>query len=98
MEVKGSFTNEDVINFVNDYQAKVNSINAKDFTLEVDCTTMDILTKDMVPSLENSFKMYNESGFNKVVFSIVKNPVLKMQLGRIAKNAGLTNSEVVEVA
>ncbi|SDJ78484.1 hypothetical protein [Sediminibacillus albus] len=98
MEVKGSFSSEDVKNFVTDYQKKVNSIDASSYTLDVDCTSMDLLTKDMVPSLENSFKMYNESGFNKVVFTIKKNPVLKMQLNRIAKSAGLTNSEVAEVA
>ncbi|WP_117170767.1 hypothetical protein [Paraliobacillus sediminis] len=98
MMVSGSFEPEDVELFVKDYQTKVGSITANQYTLDVDCTTMNILTKDMVPSLENSFKMYNQSGFEKVLFTIKKSPVIKMQLKRIAKNAGLTNGEVVEIA
>ncbi|WP_251548817.1 hypothetical protein [Neobacillus muris] len=97
MNVNGTFTTEDVQNFVRDYQATVDSIEAGSFTLEVDCTNMDILTQDMVPSLENSYKMYKESGFKRVNFSIKKNPVLKMQLTRIARNTGLTNAQVIEL-
>ncbi|PAD68944.1 hypothetical protein CHH83_11180 [Bacillus sp. 7586-K] len=97
MKVVGTFTPEDVQNFVKDYQAKVNSIDASAYTLDVDCTTMDILKPEMVPALENSFKMYKESGFGKVLFTINKSAILKMQLNRIARNSGLTNAEVVEL-
>lgn len=97
MNVSGSFTSEDVQKFVTDYQNTVRKIEASTYNLDVDCTTMDILKQEMVPSLENSYKMYQESGFNKVIFTIKKNPVLKMQLNRIAKNSGLNNAEVVEI-
>ena len=97
MKVSGSFTPADVQNFVKDYQAKVASIDAATYNLDVDCTTMDILKPEMVPSLENSYKMYKESGFNKVIFTINKSAILKMQLNRIARNTGLTNAEVVEL-
>jgi hypothetical protein len=98
MKVTGTFDHEDVQNFVNDYQTTVNSIIATEYTLEVDCTNMDLLSQEMVPALENSFKMYHESGFKKVNFNIKNIVVLKMQLNRIARDSGLTNAEVVVVA
>ena len=98
MMVGESFTDEDVKNFVNDYLKNMSSIDTSAYTLEVDCTTMKVVEAKMAPKLEASFNMYKESGFNKVIFQISKNTVLKMQLNRIARGAGLTNSEVVEVA
>jgi hypothetical protein len=41
--------------------------------------------------------MYRESDFSKVSFKIKKNPILKMQLSRIARNTQLKNFEIVEV-
>ncbi|RUL48197.1 hypothetical protein [Lysinibacillus antri] len=97
MSVKGTFTPQQAESFHKDYQSKVASINASNFILKVDCKDMNIITQDMLPALEVSFKMYKESQFNKVEFIIQKSPVVKMQLNRIARNTGLLNSEVVEV-
>ena len=97
MSVKGTFTPQQAQDFHKDYQRKVASINASNFVLKVDCKDMNVITQDMLPALEISFKMYKESQFNKVEFIIQKSPVVKMQLGRIARNTGLSNSEIVEV-
>lgn len=97
MEVKGSFTPEQAEAFHRDYTTKVGSIEPGKYTLNVDCTSMNIITQDMVPKLEHSFGLYKESAFNKIVFSIKENPIVKMQLNRIARNAGLTNAEVVNI-
>ncbi|SOB99408.1 hypothetical protein SAMN05880501_102200 [Ureibacillus xyleni] len=97
MSVKGTFTPQQAKDFHNDYQSKVGSINANNFTLKVDCKNMNIITQEMLPALETSFKMYKDSQFDKVEFIIEKSPVIKMQLSRIARNAGLANSEVIEV-
>lgn len=94
---KKEWTPQQVDEFVKDYQRKVSSIDAKLFDLKVDCTDMDIITQDMIPRLENSFREYKETGFKKVIFTIKKNPIIKMQLNRVARNTGLTNAEVVEV-
>jgi hypothetical protein len=96
MVIVGTWTPKQVEDFVRDYQRKVSSIDAKLFDLKVDCTDMDVITQDMIPRLENSFRMYKETGFKKVIFTIKKNPIIKMQLNRVARNTGLTNSEVVE--
>ncbi|MCM3440061.1 hypothetical protein AB3Z07_21430 [Metabacillus halosaccharovorans] len=96
MYIGGTFTPTDVQNFVSDYQKEVSAINAPVYTLEIDCSYMDLLKQEMIPSLENSYKMYKESGFKKVIFKIKQNPVLKLQLNRLARNTGLTNAEVIE--
>lgn len=97
MSVKGSFTPQQAQDFHRDYQSKVGSVNASSYTLKVDCKDMNVITQEVLPALEVSFKMYKDSQFDKVQFIIAKSPVIKMQLNRIARTAGLTNAEVVEV-
>lgn len=97
MLIEGTFTPQQVQEFVADYSSKVKSINAKDFTLNVDSTDMDVLTQEMIPSMENSIRLYQQSGFDKMVITIKKSPVLKMQLNRILKKAGFANAEIKEV-
>lgn len=96
MAVKGTFTPEQAQNFHRDYQSRVGSITAQNFTLKVDCMDMNVITQDMLPKLQVSFEMYKASGFKNVQFLIKKSPVIKMQLMRVARNAGLVNAEVVE--
>ncbi|MEQ2525256.1 hypothetical protein EKG37_06330 [Robertmurraya yapensis] len=95
--IVGTFTPEQVQEFVSDYTTKAKSINASEFTLNADSTDMDVLTQEMVPALENTIRMYQQTGFEKLVVSIKKNPILKMQLNRIFKNTGFTNAEVKEI-
>ncbi|WP_102026244.1 hypothetical protein [Salirhabdus sp. Marseille-P4669] len=97
MVIEGTFTPQQVEAFVKDYTTKVQSVNAGDFTLNVDSTDMDVLTQDMVPAMENTVKLYQSSGFDKMVITIKKNPILKMQLNRILRNAGFANGEIKEV-
>jgi hypothetical protein len=96
MVIVGTFTPQQVQEFVKEYTTKVKSINAKDYTLNVDSTDMDVLRQDMVPSMENSIRMYQQSGFDKMIITIKKNAILKLQLNRILKNVGFTNAEIQE--
>ena len=96
ISVIGSFTPEQAKAFHTDYQAKVGSIVAADFTLKVDCTDMNIITQEMLPKLEISFNMYKESGFKEIQFIIKQSATIKMQLNRVARNTGLTNAVIVE--
>lgn len=95
--IVGTFTPQQVQDFLADYSAKVKSIDPKEYTLVADSTDMDILTQEMVPAMENTIRMYQQSGFNKLIVTIKKNPIMKMQLNRIFKNANFTNAEVREV-
>lgn len=96
MMVSGTFTAQDYEGFVNDYVAKTSSIDASQYALEVDCRTMDLLTPGEVDKLQGSFTRYKESGFTKVSFIVTEaQSIIKMQLGRVARMAGLSNNEVI---
>jgi len=96
LEVKGTFTPEKAKGFIDDYNRRVGVIKASDFVLRLDCRDLDLVTQEMVPELESCYRLYKESGFQRVIFEIKKSPVLKMQLSRLVRNAGLTNVEVIE--
>ena len=96
MTVSGTFTPEKAKQFINDYQQKVSSINASEFILEFDCRDLDVVTKEMIPDLENCLTLYKSSGFKKVEVGIKKSAIISMQLKRLANNVGLTTFEVIQ--
>lgn len=95
MNVVGKFTPQQADQFHKDYEKQVNSIKPSDFQLNVDCTTMKVISQDMVPALQHSFELYKQSGFKKIKFITNGKSIIKMQLNRIAKSAGLPNFEVM---
>ena len=97
--VAENVTMEEAKLFIAEYNAKMKTINAAEYTLEVDCTSMKVLDQNMAGNLTDVMKMYKETGFMKVIFKINTSPVLKMQLARVARNAGLSEkASIVEVA
>ncbi|SES17860.1 hypothetical protein SAMN04487944_1226 [Gracilibacillus ureilyticus] len=99
MAVAGKMTMEDAELFVKEYNAKIGPINGEEFELMVDCTEMKVLTPEMGANLEEVMKMYKNTGFKKITYMIKENNILKMQLTRISRNAGLQAiSEVTEAA
>lgn len=90
MTVAGRMTMSDAELFIKEYQVKIGPLNGPDFELEVDATDMQVLTPEMTENLTEVMKMYKKTGFKKVTVIITQTPVLKMQLSRIARNAGLT--------
>lgn len=92
----GSFTPEQAELFMKEYSSNVRSIKATDYTLRLDCTDLTVVTPDLVPALEACYTLYDSSKFNKVIFEIKNNTIVKMQLNRIARKVGLT-AEVVEI-
>ncbi|WML52255.1 hypothetical protein RCG17_23175 [Neobacillus sp. PS3-12] len=95
--VAGSFNETDALNFINQYKTRTATIKPTEYIIDLDCTELNVTNPDVVPMLEQCYKMYRESGFSKVSFKIKKNPILKMQLSRIARNTQLKNFEIVEV-
>ncbi|MCR2806902.1 hypothetical protein [Paenibacillus soyae] len=94
MMVAGTFTPQDYESFVKDYASTVGSIQATEYKLEVDCTEMSLLNQTEVEKLKTSFASYKQSGFHKVVLILTQAQLVnKMQLNRVAKDAGLTNIE-----
>lgn len=48
----------------------MNSIKATEFTLEVDCVDMPVVTPEMPEELKGVMGLYKSTGFNKVIFQI----------------------------
>ncbi|BCG61062.1 hypothetical protein [Paenibacillus sp. URB8-2] len=95
--VEGSFSQEDAARFVAAYNDSVSKFNPKEYEIVLDCTTMNVTAPGVIPMLEQCYLMYKESGFKNVVFTIAKNPVLKMQLGRVARTTKLDQYEIREI-
>jgi hypothetical protein len=96
MAVRGAFTPEQAGQFHKDYEHEIGSIKADEFVLKVDCLDMTVITQDMIPKLQYSLEMYKKSGFKTIQVLINKSMIIKMQINRVARNAGLTNLEMVE--
>lgn len=94
IRVWGMFGQEDANGFVEDFKKTVSTIQAREFILAFDAKELNVSKPEMLPMLEGCFKMYKECGFKKVEAKVENNVTLKMQLGRVARNAGL-NIEVV---
>lgn len=81
--------------FANEFQRTVAGIDASSFELHVDCTSMKVLTPELSEKLTGAMQLYRQAGFKKVIFLTQNDPILKMQLSRVARTAGLTNAEVL---
>lgn len=96
--VSGSADPEAIQGFLNEYNSAVNKIQVNDFSLIVDCKEMSVETQDKIGKLEQVFKMYQQTGFKDIAFTVKSsNGVLKMQLNRIIRISGVTNAKIVEV-
>lgn len=94
--LEGNFTEQQAGEFITEYSNIVKVINPSDYVLRIDCKDMRVVTKELVPSLEACYGLYKQSGFKNVIFEIVKSPIVKMQLARIARKVSLTDYEIVE--
>ncbi|WP_410512386.1 hypothetical protein PaeBR_20635 [Paenibacillus sp. BR2-3] len=97
VRVEGAMSQEDAGRFIQEYNEHVSKFDPAKYDIILDCTGLNVSSPDVLPMLEQCYIMYKNSGFKKVVFTIAKNPVLKMQLGRVARATKLENYEIVEV-
>ncbi|ASS68537.1 MULTISPECIES: hypothetical protein [unclassified Paenibacillus] len=96
-QVEGTFSPEDGMNSVEAYKATIATIDTSEYEIRIDCTLLNVSAPSSLPILEGCFALYKEDGFKKVSLLLAKNPVLKMQLGRVARGVGLENCEITEV-
>lgn len=82
--------------FGKEFASTIASINAAQFQLVIDSTNMKVLTPEMATKLEGAMALYNQAGFSKILVRLQNNPVLKMQVSRIARKVGLTSFEIIE--
>jgi len=81
--------------FATEFQQTAASVDANNFELHVDCAGMKVLNQEIAGALEGAMELYLQAAFKKVIFVVQNDPILKMQLSRIARRAGLTNAEVI---
>lgn len=89
VRIWGMFGPDDASGFIEEFNKAVTSIQPKEFVLAFDAKELNVSKPEMLPMLEGCFKMYKVIGFKKVIASVGNNITLKMQLGRVGRNAGL---------
>ncbi|MGN7455963.1 hypothetical protein ACTHPH_14230 [Paenibacillus pasadenensis] len=94
--VEGTFTPEEGMASVQAYQKEIATIAVPEYEIHIDCTELNVSSPSALPILEGCFQMYKQDGFKKVVLTLARNPILKMQLGRVARTVGLENCEIIE--
>lgn len=96
-KVEGTFSSEDGMKSVEAYQKSIANLTVPEYEIDIDCTELNVTAPDTLPILEACFQMYKNDGFKKVTLRLVKNPILKMQLSRVARTVQLTSYEIIEV-
>ncbi|MEG0450105.1 MAG: hypothetical protein RR595_09630 [Lysinibacillus sp.] len=81
--------------FDKEFGSTLSSIDASSFELHIDSTNMKVLTPDLAVKLGGAMGLYKQAGFKKIVIELSQSTVLKMQVSRLVREAGLTNTEVV---
>lgn len=94
IELEGTFSEEDGIKSIQAYQQTINPITPSEYGLQIDCRKLNVTAPDVVPLLEGCFNMFKKDGFAKVNLTLENNPILKMQLARLGRKAGLDNLDI----
>lgn len=81
--------------FVKEFRSTISTIDTGKFELHIDGTNMKVLTQEMAERLSVAMGLYHQAGFEKIVIEITQSTILKMQVSRIMRQAGLTNAEVI---
>ncbi|NGM80806.1 hypothetical protein G5B47_00105 [Paenibacillus sp. 7124] len=97
IELEGTFTEEDGLKSIQAYQETINPITPSEYLLDIDCRKLNVTAPDVVPLLEGCFLMFKKDGFDKVKLTLESNPVLKMQLARLGRKAGLENLDIISL-
>lgn len=96
--VSGSAKPEAIQDYLNEFNSIVNKIQVSEFDLIADCQEMSVETPDKVDKMVGVIKMYQQSGFKKIILKVAaSNTILKMQLKRVVRTSGVGNIELLEV-
>ena len=93
--VERAIVPENTQQYINDLNDIVKDINTHDYDLYVDGTNYIITPLDMQDTLRKHMQHIKELGFKKVTINIGDKKVLKIQVCRIANEAGLDNIEII---
>ncbi|WP_138494156.1 hypothetical protein [Paenibacillus pinistramenti] len=96
IQVQGVFSPEDGKASIEDYHQYIADIHVPDYTLDLDCSQLEVSAPESLPHLGHCFELYKKDGFKKIIFRLSDNPILKMQLNSLARATDLTNCEFIE--
>ncbi|QHQ62292.1 hypothetical protein Ana3638_17120 [Anaerocolumna sedimenticola] len=91
----GTFGDEDIKVFRQEYGAAVSKIKPIQYTLELDARNMGVITTDKQDKLKQFFILYKQTGFHTVTLRILDSAVLSMQVKRLAMEAGITDFKIL---
>lgn len=93
--VEGMFTQQNALDFINEYQKNTSGINPGEYNLIFDATNLKVSTQEVLPLLENCMQMYKQSGFKRIEVSIGSSAIVKNQIRRVVEKVGLQNCEII---
>lgn len=92
--LEGDFDEPATQSFLNDFNAEMGKIDPSEYGILFDASKFSVMKQDMIPVLEGCFRLYKGLNF-KTIKMILGNPILNMQVNRVAKLAQLDNFTII---
>ncbi len=92
--LEGAFEEQDTQIFVKDFNNEMGKINPSEYEILFDASRFKVLKQEMIPVLESCFKIYKALDFKKIKM-ILGNPILNMQVNRVARMAELHDFSII---
>lgn len=63
--------------------------------LDIDALDFHVLVREGLEVLKGAFAFYKKVGFKKIIMRLPNNTILRMQINKLIKEAGLANVEIL---
>lgn len=94
--LSGVFETDSAERFFIELNKKLSNINPSEYLLKLEASEFETVTQETFPLLVNVIQLYESFKFKKIYFNLNINEIVKMQVNRAIKIAGLTNYEYIE--
>ncbi|MFT8362179.1 MAG: hypothetical protein ABF586_11495 [Sporolactobacillus sp.] len=92
---EGTFTMEDAAGYVEEFKKAAAKVNPATSHLVLDGSGLRVSSQEMVGMLTDIIAMYKDLGFEDITINLGNSAVVKMQIKRLAKEAGLTKFKLL---
>lgn len=92
--LEGTFNEQTTQSFVKDFNSEMGKIVPSAYEILFDASKFNVMKQEMIPMLEGCFKLYKTLNFREIKM-ILGNPILNMQVNRVARIAGLDNFSII---
>jgi len=87
----GMFKKDEAINFINEFEKKIKTIDTKQYTLIIDAKEQKPSSTDVIPLQEKAIKLYVDTPFAKRYSIVMDSIITTQQIKRLGKNELLEN-------